>query len=132
MKDKPKVALANNKTWTDVFGHAIDGCFYAFKTQKNFKVHAFASLVMLVLGILLDISSLEWALIVLLITIGFCMEMINTAFEKTVDLVTEDFNEKAKVAKDVAAGIMLIASIGCAIGGILVLGPHFLDLFQIR
>jgi undecaprenol kinase len=90
------------------FKHAWDGIITAFHTQPNFKVHLVLSIASLVLGILLKISLVEWAIIFFVIATGLAIELINTAIEFTVDLLTQEYNLLAKFAKDTSAGAMLI------------------------
>ena len=78
---------------------------------------------MVFLAIWLEISKTEFLFLTLAIIFGLTVEMVNTAFEKTIDLVTEKYHPKAKIAKDVSAGMMLMASIGLAFLGILILMP---------
>jgi diacylglycerol kinase len=111
------------KNWVVTFKNAIEGCFYAFQTQKNFQVHFFLSFLVTVLAFWLKIPFERFLLLILAITFGLTMEMANTAFEKTVDLIIEKYHPKAKIAKDVSAGMMLIVSIGLAILGALILLP---------
>jgi undecaprenol kinase len=109
--------------WRDTFKHAVDGCIWAFSTQKNFKVHFSLSGLVILLGLWLQISFERWLLIILAISWGLTIEMANTAIEKAVDLVTQEFNLKAKIVKDVAAGMMLLLSLGLAALGFLILLP---------
>ncbi len=112
-----------NNNWFDVFANAANGCVYGLKTQKNFKIHLLLSLLVLLLAQWLQIPFERFLLLIMAIIFGFTVEMANTAFEKTVDLVTEKYNPKAKIAKDLAAGTMLMASIGLAVLGFLILLP---------
>lgn len=111
------------KDWLTTFKNAFNGCFYAFRTQKNFKVHLVLSLLVLILAVWLEVSLTKFLFLILAITFGLTIEMANTAFEKTVDLITEKYHPKAKIAKDVSAGMMLVVSIGLAVLGALILLP---------
>lgn len=115
------------KSWFITFKNAFEGLIYAFRTQRNFKVHLFLSLLVIFLSCWLQIPKLEFLVLFLAIIIGWGIEMANTAFEKTVDLVTEEYQPKAKIAKDVSAGMMLVTSIGLAILGLLILLPPLLE-----
>lgn len=120
-----------NKSWLVTFKNAWEGCVYALKTQRNFKIHFFLSFLVLILAFWLEISFERRIILVLAIFLGLAVEMGNTAFEKTVDLVTEEWNPKAKIAKDVSAGMMLTISLGLAIVGLLILWPPlWLKLFD--
>jgi diacylglycerol kinase len=115
--------ITKNRNWGDVFKNAFSGAVNALSSQKNFKIHLSVSFLVLVMGLWLKVSILEMAILVFAITLGLAIETINTAFEKTVDLVTSEYHPLAKAAKDISAGAMLIVSIGMAIIGILILFP---------
>ncbi|PJE68908.1 diacylglycerol kinase [Candidatus Shapirobacteria bacterium CG10_big_fil_rev_8_21_14_0_10_38_14] len=115
--------MTKSKNWWVVFKNAFQGVIYAFQTQRNFKIHLFLSFLVVFLAIWLDISKTEFLFLTLAIIFGLTVEMANTAFEKTVDLVIEKYHPQAKIAKDVSAGMMLIASFGLALMGLLILLP---------
>ncbi len=93
------------------FRHAWDGIITGFRTQPNFKIHLVLSSIPVILGFLLHISGLEWAVILFVIATGLAIELINTAIEFTVDLLTQEYNLLAKFAKDTSAGAMLVFSV---------------------
>jgi len=106
------------------FGHAIDGIVYTVKTQRNMQIHIGAAMFTLLMGWLLQISWSDVLLVFFSIFLVFILEMVNTAIESTVDLVTGEYHPLAKTAKDVAAGAVLLAAILAVIVGIYVfLGP---------
>ena len=109
--------------WKKVFQNATEGCFWAFRIQKNFKIHFLTSLLVLGWGWWVGLSLEKFLFLILAITFGLVVEMINTAFEKTVDLITEEYHPQAKVVKDVAAGAMLLTAIGLSLLGLLILLP---------
>lgn len=113
----------DNQGWLKTFQHAGDGCLWAFRTQKNFKIHFVISLLALALGWWLSIGMAKFLILVLAVVFGLTIEMANTAFEKTVDLITEEYHLKAKIVKDVAAGMMLLLAIGLVVLGILIFAP---------
>lgn len=115
--------INKNRTWIRVFADAGRGAKYGFLTQRNFIIHFVISLSVFLLALWLAIPLNQFLILIISITFGLTVEMINTAFEKTVDLVTEEYNEKAKVAKDVSAGAMLLVAFGTAAIGILILLP---------
>ncbi len=112
-----------SQNWTDTFRHAADGCRWAFKTQKNFKVHFLLSAASISLGIWLQLSFERILLIILAISWGLTIEMANTVIERIVDWITQDYQPQAKIVKDVSAGMMLLLSVGLAVLGILILLP---------
>ena len=107
--------------------HAIDGVRAMLRTQHNAKIHAIATIMVAIACVGFEISKPEAALLVLAITIVWLAEALNTAFEFICDVVSPQQNPQVKLAKDIAAGGVLLASIGAAIVGILVFLPHILS-----
>lgn len=88
--------------------HAWEGILTGFKTQPNFRIHLFFSLLSLIGVWIFKVNSAELAIILFTIAAGLAFELINTAIEFTVDLLTDEYHILAKFAKDTAAGAMLI------------------------
>ena len=105
------------------FRNAFAGIRWALQTQPNFRVHIFLSLSALLLALVLDISAVEITILVLIIVFGLGVEMVNTAIECVTDLVTQEWRMEAKIAKDVAAGMMLLTAIGAVIVASLIFLP---------
>ncbi len=111
------------------FGFAFDGLWYALRTQRNARVHAFLAALAILLGILLHISNVEFALIFVAITSVYIAEMFNTVFELCVDLASPEYHPLAKIAKDVAAGAVLLNAMLAIVIALFVYGPHLWALF---
>ena len=79
---------------------------------------------------ILHVSMVEWCILLLTISLVLVLEMVNTAIERAVDLVTKDYYELAKIAKDVAAGAVLVASMFSVVLGVLIFLPKIILLFQ--
>lgn len=107
------------------FAYAITGIIYVVATGRNMKIHLLAALFAVAAGLWLSITRLEWAIITISIFMVLAAEMINTAIEKTVDLVTRDYHPLAKHAKNIAAGGVLLTAINSIIAGIIIFG-HYL------
>lgn len=105
------------------FKFAFAGIGYVFKTQRNAKIHAAITLVVIGLGLWLGIDSARWAILALTIGVVFAAEILNTAIEAIVDLVSPEYHPLAKIAKDAAAGSVLVPAIAAVAVGLLVLGP---------
>ncbi|CAA9464288.1 MAG: Diacylglycerol kinase [uncultured Rubrobacteraceae bacterium] len=103
------------------FEHAYRGVVSAVRTQRNMRFHVLAAVGVLVLSLLVGVSELELAVLVLTILLVFVTEMLNTAMEFVVDLVTTEYHPLAKLAKDVSAGAVLVSSVGAVLVGYLVL-----------
>ncbi|MBL7159822.1 diacylglycerol kinase family protein [Candidatus Microgenomates bacterium] len=108
------------------FKNAFNGLVWAFSTQPNFKIHFILALLAVLAGFYFKISFLEMTILILTIVFGFAVEMVNTSIEAMTDLITMRWSKQAKIAKDVAAGMMLITAIGAVIVAILILGPYIL------
>jgi diacylglycerol kinase (ATP) len=102
------------------FNYAIEGLIHVLRREKNMRVHFVLATVILVLAFAYDVSKLE--LMALLIAISFVLiaEMINTAVEEMIDLTTKAYDPRAKIAKDVAAGAVLISAVVAATIGYLI------------
>ena len=93
------------------FKCAYDGVVHAITTQRNFKIHLIAALFAIAIAIYFQVSPIEFAIVILCIFSVFACELINTAVESVIDLVSPEWNELAKHAKDCAAGAVLLVSI---------------------
>src|SRR5258707_12201933 len=92
------------------FGYAFAGLWYALRTQRNMWVHVTIAILAIVLGIVLRISAVEFAMIFVAITGVFIAEKFNTVFELWVYLASPEFNPLAKISKDVEAGAVLLSA----------------------
>ena len=117
-KDREKYRVfKNNKDkkikqgFTKSVNAAIEGVLYTFRSERNMKCHYFACLIVLIASLFFDFSKMEFIALLGAITLVVITEMINTAIEKTVDMITQEYNPLAKIAKDVAAGAVLVSSI---------------------
>jgi len=110
------------------FKIALSGLIYAFHTQPNFLIMSLFTALALILTFSLKISFLETLIVIWTIIIVFIVEMINTSIESITDLITEEWNENAKIAKDVSSGMVLLTTIGAAIIGLLIFSPKLLNL----
>lgn len=106
------------------FGFAFSGLWHAIRTQVNMKVHISLAIIAIVLGIVLHISAVEFAVIFLAIAGVLVAEMFNTVMELCVDLASPDYHPLAKTAKDVAAGAVLLSAIMAIIIALFIFGPH--------
>ena len=107
-------------------GYALAGCLYMLRRQKNVRIQAPASIAVLLLALWLGMSALEWAVLILTITMVWIAEFINAAIEAAVNLATREVHPMAKVAKDVAAAAVLLGVLASVLIGFLILGPPLL------
>jgi len=110
------------------FVYAWRGITYVARTQRNARVHLAVAVAVAVAAVLLGLSTGEDALLALTIALVIAFEALNTVVEAIVDLVTQEYHPLAKVAKDAAAGAVLVMALGAVGVGLLTLGPHLLRL----
>jgi diacylglycerol kinase len=110
------------------FGFAFEGLKAEIIKGRNFKIQILFGILATVLGLMLKLSPEEWLDLVIMITLVLVLELVNTSIEALVDLVSPEIQEKAKLAKDVAAATVLVASIGSVIVGGLVFLPRLLAI----
>ena len=106
------------------FRYAFRGLWYALRTQRNARVHVCIAILAILLGVVLHISAIEFAMIFVAITGVFIAEMFNTVFELCIDLASPEYHPLAKIAKDVAAGAVLLSAMLSVVISLFVFGPH--------
>jgi undecaprenol kinase/diacylglycerol kinase (ATP) len=114
--------MCQHSLWRSVT-YAWEGLVFTFQTQRNARWHVIAALAVIALATWLRIDATQWAILVLTIGAVCAGETINTTVEALVDLMSPDWHERAKVAKDVSAGGVLLLAITAVVVGLLVLGP---------
>ena len=112
------------------FVYASRGIISAYKTEQNLLIHTIALIINIVLMIILKLSIIECALIVIVITIVFALEMVNTAIEYAIDMAMPQIHPLAKISKDVASGAVLISAIGAVIVGMIIYIPKIIEIFS--
>lgn len=108
----------------DSFNFAFQGIIYALKTQRNMQIHVFATIFVLLMSLFFRLTRVELVLLIAAIAMVLVTEMINTAIEATIDLMTDQYNIFAKIAKNVAAGAVLIAAINALVVAYLLFFQH--------
>jgi diacylglycerol kinase (ATP) len=108
--------------------HAVRGIIRLLKTQQNAWIHAFATACVVVLGAVLGVSAWEWCALILVITLVWVAEALNTAFEFLCDVVSPDFHPLVKESKDIAAGAVLLSALGAVAVGLVIFVPYLLAL----
>lgn len=106
------------------FGYAGKGIVFAFSEQLNPKIHALVAIIVIAAGFYFHITSLEWLAIVIAIGLMMTSELINTALEYVVDLVSPEHKPLAGKIKDIAAAAVLMAAITAAVVGVVVFGKY--------
>lgn len=117
-----------NPLWRS-FGYAFAGIWTGIRKERNMKIHCTALLMVVIAGIAFRITVSEWCICIVLCALVMSLELVNTAVEAVVNLVTEEKKPLAKIAKDTAAGAVLIAAIASVIIGLLIFVPHIAGWF---
>ena len=111
------------------FGYAFQGLWYALCTQRHARIHILIAILAITMGVVLHISAVEFALVFIAITGVFTTEMLNTVAQLCVDLASPEYHPLAKIAKDVAAGAVLVNAILSIIIGLFIFLPHLIKVF---
>jgi len=114
----------------DSLNCAIDGVLYAAGTQKHMRNHFLVAVAVLLLALFLKVSAVEFVLLAISISFVLFAELMNTAVEAVVDLVTSEYHPLAKTAKDVAAGSVLLSVVGALVTGYLILSSRIFPLYK--
>ena len=108
------------------FKNSMDGLIYAYKNEQSLWIHAICTFFSLVLGFALNISFNQWAIIVIALSVTLAMELINTAIEAAVDLITLEIHPLAKIAKDCGSAATFVCSMLCFITAVIIFGPKII------
>ena len=111
------------------FGYALQGIWKTFATERNMQIHLVIAILVVICGFIFNISRIEWLFCLLCFGLVFGAELINSAIENIVDLVSPERNELAKNAKDMAAGAVLVCAIFSAIIGLIIFVPKVFSYF---
>lgn len=106
------------------FPHALRGLRDMLRTEPHARFHLLAAVAVVALGLYLDVTRVDWLALTLAIAIVWTAEALNTAVERTCDAITQERDERIRIAKDVAAGAVLLASVAAVVIAALVFGPH--------
>ena len=115
------------RTLLESFNFAVEGIIHVLRTQRNMRIHFLAGVAVLVAGIAIGVSKLELIGLLLAIAFVFITEMLNSALEQAIDVATTSFDPLAKLAKDIAAGAVLIATVNAIAIGYLVFSSEIAD-----
>ncbi len=117
------------REWLRSANFAIEGILHAAKTQRHLRYHFFTAATVLFFSYALGVSRTEFLIIALSVIAVLLAEMFNTAVESIVDIISPEHSEKARIAKDVAAGSVFITAFGVAVIGYIILFPYLRDVF---
>ncbi len=116
------------KKFINSFSYPIKGLKYAYRNEQNLAVDLGVAAIVIIFGIILKVSLVEWAVLFLTMGLVIACELINTAIEATVDLITEDYHPLAKVAKDTSAAAVFVFAIVAVLVGLIVFLPKIINI----
>lgn len=110
------------------FNAAIEGIIYTFKFERNMKIHYCLAAAVLIGSLFFKLNKVEMLILLFSISLVVITEMFNTAIEKTIDMVTDEYHPLAKIAKDVAAGAVVIAALNSVVVGYMLFYDQLTDI----
>ena len=119
-----------NKSMRGSFGHAFDGLISALKAERNMKVHAVMTILVVVCAFVFRLTVTEKVIVFAMCGLVITAELFNTALEAVVDICSPEFSTLAKTAKDTAAAAVLVMSITAAVVGTIIFLPYGINLIQ--
>lgn len=112
------------------FKFAFEGLFHALRYNQNLRIHFAIAILVILTSIFFWVNPFEMGILGVMILLVISAEMINTAIEEMVNLIANDHRKEAKIAKDVAAGMVLVTALGSIIVGVLIFAPYILKLLR--
>lgn len=122
--------MINHKRLAFSFKCASEGILHALKFNQNLRIHFLVAVLVIIASIFFRVNPFEMGILGVMILLVISAEMINTAIEEMVNFAVTEHKREAKIAKDVAAGMVLITAIGSVIVGVLIFVPYILKLFR--
>ena len=119
------------KKIVDSFNYAIDGIIYTVRTQRNMKIHMCVTLLVLILCLFFDISKIEMLILAITIAMVIGAELFNTAIEAVIDMNTNYYHPLAKIAKNVAAGAVVVTALNAVLVGYIIFWDKLSNLYYI-
>jgi diacylglycerol kinase len=116
--------VPRNPNFTAAFGTALNGLRFVFQSEPNFRVHCLAAGIVAALALWFGVTRMEAAMLTFACVLVLGAEMINTTLERIVNLVSPEWHEDARLAKDAAAGMVLLMVVAASLCGLWILGPY--------
>ena len=127
---RKRLLKVKTKKIANSFKYAFVGIITSFRKERNMKFHFLIMLAVIICGFWLKISLIEWLICIMWFSVVIGGELINTAIETTVNIAMPYRNPKAKIAKDISAGAVLMFSLGAAITGLIIFIPKIISLIK--
>ena len=125
-KDHKKMSF---KRFLNSIKYSLEGLSYGYRNEQSLILHGFCTILAVILGLIFRITFWEWAVIIISLVIVLAVELLNTAIEATVDLITKEIHPLAKIAKDCGSAAAFVSSLVAVIIGLFVFVPYIIKLF---
>ena len=119
-----------NENFFVALKNAFNGIKYVFINERNFRIQLILAIIVIIIAFFLKLKFVQLAILVLTIFLVLFAELINTALEVIVDMYTKEYNEKAKIAKDISSGAVTLIAIMSVIIGLMVFLPTILEIYN--
>ena len=129
LEERKKHKQMGFKRFLNSIKYSIDGLKYAYGNEQSLRIHAMGSLVILILAIIFKVSFIRWAILIIAIVVVMVIELLNTAIEATVDLITSEIHPLAKIAKDCGSAAGGVAGVMMFIIALVIFLPYIIALF---
>ncbi len=113
------------------FGYSLDGLIYAYKYEQSMLIHVIATIAVIIANIVLNVAPTEWLITFIAIGMVLAAELINTAIEAVVDLVTLEIHPLAKIAKDCGSAATFVLAMMAGVIGFVIYIPHIIDIIGV-
>ncbi len=128
LRDKQK--RRGFKRFVNSFKYSFDGLKYAYKHEQSLTIHFGVAIIVIISGVVLKISLMEWLLCFILMGLVMATELINTSIEAVIDLTCPEIHPLAKIAKDTASAAVFVFSIVAFFSGLIIFGPKIALLIE--
>jgi diacylglycerol kinase (ATP) len=118
------------RRWIDSANNAIEGILHAAKTQKHLRYHLYSAAAVIISSYIIGVGRTDFLIISVAVILVLLAEMLNTALEYVVDIISPEYSEKARAAKDISAGAVMITAFGAAALGYIILFPYLKKIFS--
>lgn len=118
------------KRFLNSIKYSVDGLKYAYQNEQSLWLHGMGSLLIIILGLVFRITFIRWAILIIASVVVMAIELLNTAIEATVDMITKDYHPLAKIAKDCGSAAGGVAGVMLAIISVVIFMPYIIALFN--
>lgn len=122
--------MLNHRSILQSFGYAFEGIFHALKYNQNLRIHFAVGIVVIIASLILHVNPFEMGILGIMILLVISAEMVNSSIEEMVDLISQEHSKEAKIAKDVAAGTVMLTAISSVIVGFLIFFPSVMKILR--